>query len=281
VAQLALPPCDEPPDFRRQAPGYARYRRNYSEALYAAIEERTGRASGRPALDLGCGTGLVASSLRERGWSVVGIDFSRAMLGQARNALTPDFPLVRARSEALPLVGRRFALLTCGTAFHWFAPQPSLAEMTRVLTDGGWAALFWRHARPGEPTVRIVREILGRLGCRLPAEPLTMHPTKPFRGSALVPEAELRLETTLDYTPESFHGYVATTEFLRRVAGAQHERFLAELRGEVERRYPRGLAERCREHLFLARRRPTRARQGSGGDRRSGISDRAARSGLR
>ncbi|HZR81069.1 MAG TPA: class I SAM-dependent methyltransferase [Candidatus Binatia bacterium] len=253
MTEFALPRCDEPPDFRRQASTYSRYRRNYSRDLYDAIEERAGRGDGRRALDLACGPGIVAGTLHERGWRVTGVDFSRPMLEQARSDLGPAASLARGRSEALPLAGGRFGLLTCGTAFHWFAPAPALAEMARVLAPGGWAALFWRYPKPGEDTARVIRDVLARLGHDLPPDVLTMHPPEPFWRSSLEPLGELIFDVELRYTPESFHGYVATTEFLRRVAGNDHARFLADLREELDRRHSAGLVERCREHLFLAR----------------------------
>jgi hypothetical protein len=62
------------------------------------------------------------------------------------------------------------------------------------------------------------------------------------------------LQTTLRYTPAEFHGYAATTEFLRRFAGEHHAAFLDALRDELERRFPDGIEEPSEEHLFLARR---------------------------
>jgi SAM-dependent methyltransferase len=253
VAEFALPPSDEPPDFRRQAATYARYRRDYSDGLYAAIEVRTGRRPGRRALDVGCGTGLVSAALRERGWGVVGVDFSSPMLGEAKREHGDASPLVRARSEALPLSARRFDLVACGTAFHWFARLAALAEMSRVLVPGGWVALFWRYPKHGEATSRLVREVLARLGPKLPEETFYTHPPEPFAGSAFAALPEMRFDVELAYTAAGFHGYVATTEFLRRVAGPLHARFLGDLREELERRYPSGIVERCCEHLFLGR----------------------------
>src|SRR5262245_27952287 len=125
MPQFALPRSDEPFDFRHQARLYGRYRRDYSDALYAAIEQRTGTPAGRPALDVGCGTGFVAATLARRGWRPTGLDFSAPMLHEARNA---GVPLVRARGEVLPLADASVALVTAGTAFHWLAPRDALAE---------------------------------------------------------------------------------------------------------------------------------------------------------
>jgi hypothetical protein len=62
------------------------------------------------------------------------------------------------------------------------------------------------------------------------------------------------LHQVLHYTAAEFHGYAATTEFLRRFAGEHHAAFLDTLRDELERRFPDGIDEPSDEHLFLARR---------------------------
>jgi ubiquinone/menaquinone biosynthesis C-methylase UbiE len=253
-AELVLPRSDEPPDFRRQASSYGRYRRDYSRALYDAIAGRTGAAAGRRALDLGCGTGFVSAELTRRGWSVVGGDFSAPMLSEARRFLGDGAALVRARAEQLPFGERAVSLVTCGTAFHWFGPRPTLEEMQRILVPGGWVALFWRYPTRDAVTPKLVREVLERFGPKLPDQHFLVHSPEPFRGSSLEVQETLVLPTSLHFTPEEFHGYAATTELLRRFAGAHHAEFLAALREELERRYPGGIEEKSEEYLYLARR---------------------------
>ncbi len=212
MVDLGLPPSDEPFDFRRQASRYGTFRRDYSPALYDAIAARTGAGDGRPALDLGCGTGFVAAALARRGWRVVGADFSAPMLAAANAAGTA---LVRARAEALPLRDATVALVTCGTAFHWFEPVPALPA---TVTD------------------------------------LYVHPAAPFAGTGLEALPPLRIDATLAWTPASFHGYVSTVEWLRRMAGDRHAEFLDRVRDEIARRWPDGFTEPQHEYLFLARR---------------------------
>jgi len=256
VTEFSLPPSDEPFDFRHQAAAYARYRRDYSPALYDAIMVRTGSGAGRWAVDVGCGTGFVAGALARRGWRVAGVDFSAPMLAAAPRA-DDGVGLVAARAEVLPLRDGAAALVACGTAFHWFAPAPALAEMRRVLVPGGWAALFWRYDAPGQPYMRLVLDILREIGVPVPEDithGIEVHPAEPFAGSGLEPEPRCTVELHLDFTAESFHGYVSTLEWLRRFAGPRHAEFLAALRAPLARRYPEGFRERNTEYLYLARR---------------------------
>ena len=81
-----------------------------------------------------------------------------------------------------------------------------------------------------------------------------VHPLDPFAGTALVAEPPDVIEGELAFTAADFHGYVATVEWVRRLAGAHHAAFLAALQVELERRWPGGFRERNREYLFLARR---------------------------
>ena len=254
-SEYALPPSDEPVDFRRQAATYARYRRDYSSSLYDAIEELAGRAAGRRAVDLGCGTGFVSRTLARRGWRVTGADFSAPMLAEARRFCNGGVSLTRSCAEALPLRDATASLLTSGTAFHWFAPAPTLAEIARVLVPGGWAALFWRYDAPGEPYMRLVADVLRGIGVAVPPieGDFKVHTSDPFAGSMLVAEPPHVIESELEFTAEAFHGYVSTLEWLRRFAGARHDEFLAVLRDALARRYPDGFRQRTEQYLYLAR----------------------------
>jgi SAM-dependent methyltransferase len=254
VSEFGVRPSDEPFDFRRQAATYGTFRRDYSSALYDAIMARTGAAAGRRAIDLGCGPGFVASALVGRGWRAVGLDFSQPMLSEARSA-HPALPLVRARGEAMAIRDGAVALVTCGTAFHWIPPRAGLGEMARVLAPGGFAALFWRYAIAGQPHMEAIREGLQAIDVTLPdayAE-LRVHPPEPFAGSALVDAVEIRIPTALDFTAESFHGWISTIEFLRRLSGDRHAEFLDRVGERLRRSFPT-IREENEEYLFLARR---------------------------
>src|SRR5262249_61089902 len=103
MAESALPRTDEPFDFRHQAAIYARYRRDYSSALYDAILDRTGPAAGRLAIDVGCGTGFVTATLDRRGWRTLGADFFEPMLDATREAWGGRLRLVRRGGGVVPV----------------------------------------------------------------------------------------------------------------------------------------------------------------------------------
>src|SRR4030095_13967834 len=162
----------------------------------------------------------------------VGVDFSAPMLAQALAASGGALPLARARGEPLPLRDARATLVTCGTAFHWLAPAPALAEFRRVLAPGGRVALFWRYAAPRAPSSRLVIELARGIDVWVAEDldTLRVHPASPFDGSGLVAEPHPLLNTVLRFTAEEFHGYISTLEWVRRFAGPRHAEFLDRLR---------------------------------------------------
>lgn len=95
-----------------------------------------GLESAATALDVGCGTGWVARSLREAGADrVVGVDLSPSMIERAAPLL--DVACV-ADMASLPLADGTFDLVCANLSLQWSpVPQRALAEMWRVMRPGG------------------------------------------------------------------------------------------------------------------------------------------------
>ncbi|MBK6440379.1 MAG: class I SAM-dependent methyltransferase [Candidatus Microthrix sp.] len=51
--------------------------------------------------------------------------------------------ILNATAEDLPLEDASVDAVTVGQAFHWFDPQPALAEIARVLRPGGVLLMVW------------------------------------------------------------------------------------------------------------------------------------------
>jgi demethylmenaquinone methyltransferase/2-methoxy-6-polyprenyl-1,4-benzoquinol methylase len=113
-----------------------RYRR---EALV-----RAGLAPGMAALDVACGTGVLARHAQDvvgSGGQAVGLDLSTGMLRQA--AARGVRRLVRGRAEALPFPDERFDLLSMGYALRHVADlRTTFREYRRVLRPGGRALIL-------------------------------------------------------------------------------------------------------------------------------------------
>jgi SAM-dependent methyltransferase len=99
------------------------------------------------ALDVGCGTGVLAARLAAAGYAMTGIDPSAGMLEVLRER-TPDVEAVEGSGTALPFDANAFDLvLTVATLHHIAEPgdvRRTLSEMVRVTRPGG-RVLVWDH----------------------------------------------------------------------------------------------------------------------------------------
>jgi len=109
------------------------------------------------ALDVGCGTGVLAARLAGAGYDMAGIDPSDGMLEVLR-ARTPAVEAVRADGTDIPFPDESFDLVLCVAVMHHIADpaavRATLAEMTRVTRPGG-RILVWDH-NPRNPYWRIL-----------------------------------------------------------------------------------------------------------------------------
>jgi ubiquinone/menaquinone biosynthesis C-methylase UbiE len=131
--------------------------------LREELAERTALRRGDRALDLCTGTGAMLPALARRtGESglVVGLDFSRGMLGQARSKLagTPGVALVRADAERLPFRDSCFRAISCSHAFYELkgeGAERTLEEVTRTLAPDGLFVMM-EHGLPEKPLIRFL-----------------------------------------------------------------------------------------------------------------------------
>lgn len=102
-------------------------------------EVKVGR--GNRVLDVGTGPGLVAAAAAKRGAEVVGIDFSEAMLAEARR-LHPELEFQKADAESLPFNDGTFDAVVANFVLHHLGrPDEVLKEAFRVLKPGGRVGL--------------------------------------------------------------------------------------------------------------------------------------------
>ncbi len=125
-------------------------------------------------LDVATGPGYVAAAAAQRGAAVVGVDFSAAMLAEARRH-HPGIEFQAGDAGALPFPDASFdAVVMSFGLLHLARPDQALAETHRVLRPGGRVG-FTVWARPEEAVAFgiVLRAIErhGRLDVPLPPGP--------------------------------------------------------------------------------------------------------------
>ncbi|MGH3396037.1 MAG: class I SAM-dependent methyltransferase [Streptosporangiaceae bacterium] len=96
----------------------------------------------RVVVDVAAGTGLLTRALARRVPRVIAVEPDgrmRAVLA----ARSPGVEVRAGRGEAIPLPDASADGVFISSAWHWMDPELALAEITRVLRDGGRMGLIW------------------------------------------------------------------------------------------------------------------------------------------
>jgi ubiquinone/menaquinone biosynthesis C-methylase UbiE len=181
----------------------------------ALIRRMQAVAGERPfrVLDIGCGTGLFASRVRQRlpKAEVWGVDLVEGMLAGGRDRWKAHsghvFP-IQGDSERLPFASGSFDFVTCANSFHHYPRQDrAVVEMYRVLRPGGRLLLIdgYRDApwgwfiydvcvafREGDvhhASARRFRELMDRAGFQAVAQNVHRGPAPFLLNEGVVPES--------------------------------------------------------------------------------------------
>jgi SAM-dependent methyltransferase len=135
----------------RQVEAYSRLAGVYDEIVVDPCHDRwasflhelwsADRHGVRSVLDLCCGTGLLARELIARGYEVVGIDASDAMLTLARERLGPEVTLSRTTLPDLEVDAVFDAAVCTFDGLNYLTPDElrlTLVAVAVCLRPGGW-----------------------------------------------------------------------------------------------------------------------------------------------
>jgi predicted TPR repeat methyltransferase len=109
---------------------------SFLDELWSADAERV-----RSVLDLCCGTGLLAGELIARGYRVVGVDASEAMLALARKRLGPDVALSRMTLPDLTVEDVFDAAVCTFDGLNYLTPDElrlAVSGVARSVRPAGW-----------------------------------------------------------------------------------------------------------------------------------------------
>jgi ubiquinone/menaquinone biosynthesis C-methylase UbiE len=133
------------PGFAETVAYYDRYRLTYPDRLIARVAELAGLNPGEAVLDLGCGTGMLATGFARLGMAVTAMDPEPGMLEAARinaQAARVAMNILQAGSQDLDGKLGPFQLVVIGRAFHWMDRAATLAKLENIVTPNGAVALF-------------------------------------------------------------------------------------------------------------------------------------------
>jgi ubiquinone/menaquinone biosynthesis C-methylase UbiE len=134
----------EPLDVLDTESGYTAWSTSYDERMnplvmaeQPAMNALLDGITGGRALDAACGTGRLTRMLVDHGHDVTGVDASEAMLDRAHSN-APEATLQLGWLLQLPFPDASFDVVCCGLALtHVLLLQPAIAELARVLREGG------------------------------------------------------------------------------------------------------------------------------------------------
>jgi ubiquinone/menaquinone biosynthesis C-methylase UbiE len=155
VHEVAAAGFNDPSDYEAARPSYPR------DAV-AWLVERLGIRAGSRVCDLAAGTGKLTRLLEPTGAELVAVEPVTGMRATFRELL-PDVPVVAGTAEALPLRGDSLDALVAAQAWHWFDHDRAIAEVRRVLHEGGALGLVWNARDRTEPWVDAVWRIMDRV----------------------------------------------------------------------------------------------------------------------
>lgn len=234
-------------DFGKAADDYAAHRQGFPADFMARLADYGIGAPNQRALDVGCGTGLMARALAQAGCVVTGLDPSPELLAKAREASSAEghsIEYVEGVAEELPFEDGSFDLVTAATSWHWFDPTSAAQEAARVLSPDGKlviAAMDW-HSPPGSVISRTLALIHG-FSAGIPAGRMTTFQYPKGTGDLLAAgfrSWELFGYTTqLKYSHEGWRGRVRASQGVGPSMAPDHlAKFDAALAAMLAREFP-------------------------------------------
>jgi SAM-dependent methyltransferase len=123
---------------------YDEGRPDYPAEAVSYFAERLALTPGRRVLDLAAGTGKLTRHLVALGLAVIAVEPSESMRSEFSRHL-PNVSVIDGVAERIPLADATVDAVLVAQSFHWFDAEIALAEIARVLRDGGGLGLVWNE----------------------------------------------------------------------------------------------------------------------------------------
>jgi ubiquinone/menaquinone biosynthesis C-methylase UbiE len=128
----------------RCSPSYNNTWATLTNETLPLLIDKTNVDSNISVLDIGCGAGNSTNIISEKGANVIGIDFSKKMIGQA-NSNFPNITFKQSDAENIPLENNSIDVIIANFVVHHLAePNKVFSEIYRVLKPKGkFAFAVW------------------------------------------------------------------------------------------------------------------------------------------
>lgn len=253
--------------FRSTVAYYDRYRLDYPQRLLARVRDLAGLRCGDPVLDLGTGTGMLATGFAKLGMAVTAMDPEPDMLAAAAErakAAGVTVDLAEGGSADLRPGMGPYRLVTMGRSFHWMDRAAILSVLDKIVAPGGGIALFHDAHPPVEENAWFkalcsVQDKFGRRAAPHIAERRGGHRRyEPFLfASAFTQLDGLSVTVRQPLTADDILGRAFSMSVSSREAlGARAEEFAAALNQALRELSPDGTFTEVAELVGLLARRP-------------------------
>jgi SAM-dependent methyltransferase len=148
---------------------YSAARPSYPDSAIDHIFKMCSLTDESKVADIGCGTGISTRLLAARNVNVVGVEPNDDMRQQAEHKIENGESASRklrklsyrkGDDENTDLPSGSVQLVLAAQAFHWFRPQPAIAEFCRILSRPGWIALMWNERDSADALTREYGDLL-------------------------------------------------------------------------------------------------------------------------
>jgi len=154
-------PNEHKTEFGKNSALYDEARPTYPQMLADNVIRISGVPDDGRVLDIGCGSGKATILFGERGYPILGVDFSEELVAIARqkSAHLPNISYLIGELEHVNLPRESFDLMVSGQALHWIKPG-GYEKIYGSLKDSGMLAAFWNFEDPEKSDLVLqVREL--------------------------------------------------------------------------------------------------------------------------
>lgn len=127
--------------FSSRVENYQRFRPSYPLNVIDLLIAKCDINANSVIVDVGAGTGIFTKLLLKTPAKVIAVEPNNEM----RAAINPSSRLevLGTTAENTGLAESSVDLLCAAQAFHWFNPELTRKEFSRILKKGGWISLLW------------------------------------------------------------------------------------------------------------------------------------------